>query len=279
MTKKILITGATDGIGLLTANKFAALGHTLLIHGRNPEKLQAAKQQLTAAGAAAVMCYQADLSDFSETRALLEKIKAEHSQLDVLINNAGIYKTNHPITKDNLDVRFVVNTLAPYLITTELKPLLNNNSRIINLSSAAQAPVDLDALAGKFPLEDQFSAYAQSKLAITMWSRYLADHWQTNSSQKTKPSDQAPVIVAVNPASLLASKMVKEGFGVAGKDMNIGADILVDLALKPEYANHSGEYFDNDIGQFAAPHPAGESTGSRTALIQMMERVISRLSV
>ncbi|WP_420588482.1 SDR family NAD(P)-dependent oxidoreductase [Bacterioplanoides sp.] len=268
MTKKILITGATDGIGLLTANKFAALGHTLLIHGRNPEKLQAAKEQLIAAGAAAVICYQADLSDFSETRALIKQIQSEHSQLDVLINNAGIYKTNQPITKDNLDVRFVVNTLAPYLITTELKPLLNNNSRVVNLSSAAQAPVDLDALAGKFPLEDQFSAYAQSKLAITMWSRYLADHWQADSSQQT------PVIIAVNPASLLASKMVKEGFGVAGKDMNIGADILVDLALKPEYQTHSSEYFDNDIGQFTAPHPAGEDEHNRNELIAAMENLL-----
>lgn len=277
MAKKILITGATDGIGLLTANKFAALGHTLLIHGRNPEKLQTAKEQLTAAGAAAVICYQADLSDFSETRALIKQIQSEHSQLDILINNAGIYKTNHPITKDNLDVRFVVNTLAPYLITTELKPLLNNTSRVINLSSAAQAPVDLDALAGKFPLEDQFSAYAQSKLAITMWSRYLADHWQADSSQQTKPSDQVSVIIAVNPASLLASKMVKEGFGVAGKDMNIGADILVDLALKPEYQNHSGEYFDNDMGQFTAPHPAAEDAEQRKALIEAIEKMLADL--
>jgi len=268
MTKNILITGATDGIGLLTAEKLAAQGHELLIHGRNPEKLAAAIDKVKAAGAKQVSSYQADLSDFTETRTLIEQIKADHSQMDIIINNAGIYKTNNPITKDNLDVRFVVNTLAPYMISKELLPLLKGESRVINLSSAAQAPVDLDALQGKYPIEDQFSAYAQSKLAITMWSRTLAEHWRADLQEN------APTIIAVNPASLLASKMVKEGFGVAGKDMNIGADILIDLAIKAEYHNCSGQYFDNDIGQFSAPHPAGEDAENRELLVEAIERIV-----
>ena len=272
MTKKILITGATDGIGLLTAEKLAAQGYELLIHGRNTEKLAAAIDKVKAAGAKQVSSYKADLSDFTETRALIEQIKADHSHIDVIINNAGIYKNNSPITKDNLDVRFVVNTLAPYMITKELLPLLKGESRVINLSSAAQAPIDLDALQGKYPIEDQFSAYAQSKLAITMLSRALAEGWQNEFHEK------APTIIAVNPASLLASKMVKEGFGVAGKDMNIGADILIDLAFKPEYHNCSGQYFDNDIGQFSAPHPAGESAENRKSLVETMDAMLEKYS-
>lgn len=88
-------------------------------------------------------------------------------------------------------------------------------------------------------------AYAQSKLAITIWSRALAQELPNG-----------PAIIAVNPGSLLASKMVKEGFGVAGNDLRIGADILSRLALDPGFAEHSGEYWDNDAGRFAQPHSA-----------------------
>ena len=76
-----------------------------------------------------------------------------------------------------------------------------------DLHRAAQAPVDLDAMAGQGVL-DEMGAYAQSRLAITIWSRELASEL-----------DDGPVVVAVNPGSLLASKMVKEGFGIEGKDI------------------------------------------------------------
>jgi NAD(P)-dependent dehydrogenase (short-subunit alcohol dehydrogenase family) len=116
---------------------------------------------------------------------------------------------------------------------------------VVNLSSAAQSPVNLEALAGRAGIPDQFNAYSQSKLALTMWSRAMADAQKNNGL----------VIVAVNPGSLLATKMVKEGFGTAGNDIRIGADILVSAALSDEFAAASGLYFDNDKGQFAPPHP------------------------
>jgi hypothetical protein len=65
-----------------------------------------------------------------------------------------------------------------------------------------------------------------------------------------------PIFLAVNPGSLLASKMVKDGFGVAGKDLGIGVDILARAALSDRFALASGKYFDNDIGEFTPPHPA-----------------------
>ena len=65
-----------------------------------------------------------------------------------------------------------------------------------------------------------------------------------------------PVFVAVNPGSLLATKMVKEGFGIDGKDLNIGADSLVRASLSAEFAAANGQYFDNDSGVFSPPHAA-----------------------
>ncbi|MEM1427324.1 MAG: SDR family NAD(P)-dependent oxidoreductase [Cyanobacteria bacterium P01_H01_bin.130] len=243
MAKTILITGATDGIGRLTAQKLAAQGHRLLLHGRNSTKLDAIAQQLTADGGN-IETYVADLSRLADVRKLATAIATQHSALDVLINNAGVFNTPNPITADGLDVRFVVNAIAPYLLTQRLLPLMDPTGRVVNIASAGQAPVDLQALRGDRRISKDFDAYAQSKLAIIMWSRHLAQSL----------GNVGPVIIAVNPGSLLGSKMVKEAFGMAGKDLNIGADILIRAALSDEFATASGQYFDNDSGQFAAPH-------------------------
>lgn len=266
MSKKILLTGATDGIGLITAEKLITLGHTVCIHGRNEGKLQQVKTKLDALNAGKVISYCADLSDLKAVDNLANTVLEHHTHIDVIINNAGIYKTPNPITKNNLDVRFVVNTLAPYLLTKKLLPLLDNTGRVINLSSAAQEPVDIDALTGNSHLKEQFSAYAQSKLAITMWSRHLADTLGKNS----------PMIIAVNPGSLLASKMVKEGFGIAGKDINIGADILIRISLSDEFDNKSGQYFDNDRGEFSKPHPDALDNNKCQALVIAMEGLLAQ---
>ena len=247
MTKTILLTGATDGIGLETTKRLAASGHQLLLHGRSEAKLSAAVDVVRAdAPSAAIEAHLADLSRLDEVDALANDISAAHDHLDVVINNAGVFKTSSPMTADGLDVRFVVNTLAPYRLTRRLLPLLAADGRVVNLSSAAQAPVEHEVLAGGRAVADM-EAYAQSKLAITMWSRGLASELGADG----------PAIIAVNPGSLLATKMVKDGFGVAGSDIGIGADILVRAALDADFSDASGLYWDNDAGQFAPPHPDG----------------------
>ncbi len=261
MSKTIFITGATDGIGKLTAAMLAPQGHELLLHGRNPSKLEAVAAEL----GTETKGYVADLSRMSDVEAMAAQILERHGTIDVLINNAGVLKTSQPRTPDGLDVRFLVNTLAPYLLTRRLLPIIPKAGRIVNLSSAAQAPVDVNAMAGRVALEDM-QAYAQSKLAITIWSRELA-----------KELSEGPVVVAVNPGSLLASKMVKEGFGVAGNDLKIGADILCKAALDASFADASGKYFDNDAGTFAPPNSAAENPGHASAVMKAMDEVLAGL--
>jgi len=266
MQKTILVTGSTDGIGLATAKVLVSQGHRVLLHGRNSAKLKAVEEDLAnLPGGGTVESYVADLSDLADVEALAKAITKQHDRLDVLINNAGIFRTPDPITQNGLDVRFVVNTLAPYLLTQRLLPLLGTTGRVVNLSSAAQAPVEPDALAGRVRLSEDFKAYAQSKLALTMWSRSMA----------LSLKDKGPVIVAVNPGSMLGSRMVTEGFGVAGADIGIGADILTRAALADEFATASGQYFDNDSGRFTSPHSDALDTHKTEQVISTIEAVLA----
>ena len=271
MKKRILITGATDGIGLETARMLGALGHDLLLHGRNQTKLGKVQEMLQQSGAeGALSSYVADLSKLNEVEALAEKINSEQTSLDVLINNAGVLGVSETQTQteDGLDIRFVVNTFAPYLLTQKLLPSMNSEGRVVNLSSAAQSPIDPDAISGKLTLSD-FEMYAQSKLAITMWSRQMAQ------SMKNATDERDISVVAVNPGSLLASKMVKDAFGVEGKDIRIGADVLVRAALSDEFEEASGLYFDNDAGQFGPPHSDALDPEKCNDVVQTIEAILS----
>lgn len=269
MQKTILITGSTDGIGLATAKKLVTMGHKVLLHGRDAVKLEQAEKAVSGLMPdGPVEAYLADLSRMSNVEALADAIIENHDSLDVLINNAGVFKSSHPTTLDGLDVRFAVNTLAPYLLTKKLMPLLGPKARVINLSSAAQSPVDLQALAGKLTLSDEFKAYAQSKLAITMWSRHMA----------LSLKDKGPVIIAVNPGSLLATKMVKEGFNMTGNDINIGTDILTRLALDEEYSTASGKYFDNDSRQFSSPHNNALDPQKSQNVVRVIETILNEVT-
>ena len=265
MQKTILITGSTDGIGLETAKMLASQGHHVLLHGRNPAKLEQAEKAVSAFTAEQVETYLADLSRLSDVEALAKAVIERHDTLDVLINNAGVFKAAESITQDGLDVRFAVNTIAPYLLTQKLMPLLGTSGRVINLSSAAQSPVNPEALAGRVRLSYDMDAYAQSKLAITMWSRTMAQSLNKHG----------PIIIAVNPGSLLATKMVKEGLGMAGNDIRIGADSLIRAALSDEFATASGEYFDNDSGQFTSPHLDALNPGKSEEVVQVIEAVLA----
>ncbi|MEM8957672.1 MAG: SDR family NAD(P)-dependent oxidoreductase [Pseudomonadota bacterium] len=262
MTKTILVTGSTDGIGLLTAQLLTERGHEVLLHGRSEDKLATAAERV--GGRSKI--FAADLSRMAEVEALASAVLAEHEQIDVLINNAGVFHTPQTRTAEGHDVRFVVNTLAAYRLTRLLLPAIPRDGRVINLSSAAQAPVNVEALAGRAPLDDM-AAYAQSKLALTIWSREFA-----------KELPDGPAVLAVNPGSLLASKMVKEGFGVAGNDLRIGADILCRAALDDAFASASGKYFDNDSGRFSEPNAAALNPSHSASVVAGIDAALSDLS-
>lgn len=265
MSKTILLTGATDGIGLETAKALAADGHKLLLHGRNMSKLEDTKQMLLRIKADVeieLLC--ADLSDLDAVHKMADTILSEGQKLDIIINNAGVFvmNDNDVIAKNGLDARFVINIIAPYILTKKLLPLLNTDGRVVNLSSAAQGTIDLNSF-DKYKKLSHNDAYAQSKLAIVMWSMDLAEAYPNG-----------PSFISVNPKSFLGSKLVKKAYGRQGYDLKIGADILCRAALSDEFANASGKYYDNDYGVFAEPHPYALNEKNRAMLMEKLERFL-----
>ena len=239
MKKSILITGSTDGIGKLAATKLAKEGHSIYIHGRKVDKLQRIIAEIKEqSNNENIKGFVADFSDLRAVTNMAEQVQQELTELDVLINNAGVFKSPVHQTKEGYDIRFVVNYLAPYVLTKKLLPLLQKSAtpRLINLSSAAQAAVSLEALQGTRSIGVQ-EAYAQSKLALTMWSFHLA---------KLYPNI---TVTAVNPGSLLNTNMVREAYGRFWSEADKGGNILYDLAIAEEYTGVTGKYFDNDKGQ------------------------------
>ena len=265
MKKTILITGSTDGIGKLTALKLAQDGHAIYLHGRNAEKLENVISEIkTAADNENITGFVADFSDLEAVKKMAQEVNQQLSKLDILINNAGVYKSRVAKTADGYDIRFAVNYLAPYLMTKTILPLIKKGDqpRIINLSSAAQAPVFLEALAGHQTIADM-EGYSQSKLALAMWSIHLAEEHPDLT------------VIPVNPGSLLNTNMVQEGWGFHRSSADKGRDILYDLAVAEKFKNASGRYFDNDIGDFGDIHSAGDNKEAIHALIEKTDALLN----
>lgn len=237
----ILITGATDGIGLGTAVALARRGGTILVHGRSEVRLAAARAKILAeTGNAKVETYQADFARLGDVRRLAAEVGARHKALHVLINNAGIgsggiSNKRRETSADGHELRFQVNHLAPFLLTHLLLPQLMAGAlaRVVNVASGAQAPIDFQDVMMEKNWEG-FRAYSQSKLAMVMATFDLA----------AKLDAKQVTVNALHPGSLLDTKMVREGWGQPMGPVTVGIDSEVYVATHPELADVSGRYFD-----------------------------------
>lgn len=239
----ILITGATDGLGRGVAQRLAADGATLLLHGRDPDRLATTAREIReATGNERLTTHRADLASLDEVRALADDVERSTPALHVLINNAGIGtgrpdKTTRQESRDGHELRLAVNYLAPFLLTQRLLPLLRRSApaRIVHVASLGQAPVDFDDVM----LQRAYSggrAYTQSKLAQITSGFELADRL---------PAGQVTVN-SLHPATYMPTKIVLQQAGHSIDSLEEGVDATVRLATAPELEGVTGRFYDRE---------------------------------
>lgn len=177
--KTCLVTGATGGIGKQTALRLAALGATVIIVARDPQRgVIAAEEIRQLVPDARVETLTADLSSLVQVRRLAGEVLARYDRLDVLVNNAGIITTRPQTTVDGFETTFATNHLAPFLLTTLLRRLLENSApaRVVTVSSAVHQQIRTipwDDLARGVP-GGHGHAYPLSKLLNVLFTVELA---------------------------------------------------------------------------------------------------------
>lgn len=172
-----VVTGATSGIGLPTAEALAARGARVVIAARDPQAGPATAERLRASHPGADVAYlRLDLADLASVRAFAEEVKARYDGLDLLVNNAGVAMTPRRLTKDGFELMLGTNHFGHFALTGLLLPLLLNRpgARVVTVSSDAHAmgKIDFDDLA----LErgyGRMSAYGRSKLANLLFTLEL----------------------------------------------------------------------------------------------------------
>jgi NAD(P)-dependent dehydrogenase (short-subunit alcohol dehydrogenase family) len=253
--RTILITGSTDGLGRRVAERLAAPDTLMLVHGRDAARGHAVVAAIEAAGGSAVF-HQADFAELDAVRRMAEAIAKDHPQIDVLINNAGIALTRgqRQLSADGHELTFAVNYLAPFLLTRMLLPCLGRTrpSRIVNVASAGQAPIDFDDVMLERGYEGM-RAYCQSKLAEIMFTFDLAEEL-----------DAAKVAsVSLHPATYMDTRMVREGGIQPINTVDLGADAVLALVNAPG-DKVSGRYF--DVKREARAHAQAYDRAARRRL-------------
>jgi NAD(P)-dependent dehydrogenase (short-subunit alcohol dehydrogenase family) len=236
--KTALITGSTDGVGRMVAQRLGEAGARVLVHGRNRERGERLIAEIKAGGGTAEFL-AADLAALAEVRRLAEAVQQGTDLLDILINNAGIGTGGagapRQTSADGHELRFAVNYLAGFLLTGLLLPMIKQSApaRIVNVASAGQQPIDFTDLM----LTHGYSgtrAYCQSKLAQIMFTLDLAGEL----------GGTGVTVNALHPATHMDTTMVRRAGITPLSSVEEGAEAILNLATSPALEGQSGLYFD-----------------------------------
>lgn len=229
-----LVTGSTSGLGRELALRLGARGHHVIVHGRNEERGAEVVDAINAEGPGSARFYRADLASFADVRRFAETLLDDYGRMDLLINNAGFGSApdERLLTEDGHEYRFQVNYLSTFLLTHMLMPRLLDSapSRIVNVSSGAQTPIDFDDVM----IEKDFSgrrAYAQSKLAQVMFTHDLAEELEGTGV----------VVGSLHPATYMPTGMVRRLGATPRSTIAEGADAVMQVVDSDDF--ESGQYF------------------------------------
>ncbi len=266
--KTVLITGATNGIGKVTALELAKKGATLVIVGRNPEKTaQVARRIRQESGNPAVDGLVADLSSMAQVRQLAGSFRQKYPRLHILINNAGAIFANRTTTIDGYELTFALNHLAYFLLTNLLLDELHANapSRIINVSSRSHEGADLnfdDLQSEQHYGYGGYRAYGQSKLANLLFTYELARRLAGTgvTVNAVHPGSVATGFGENNGGAMKFSMRVFHQFSLTPEQ---GADTIIYLASSPDVEAITGKYWTNRRQVPSSPQSYDETAQKR----------------
>ncbi|CAA9446866.1 3-oxoacyl-[acyl-carrier protein] reductase [uncultured Rubrobacteraceae bacterium] len=244
--KTVLVTGGTSGIGKATAVALAAMGADVVVIGRNPERGEAAVEEIKAQShSEAVELMLADLSVRAEVRRLAEEFQERHDRLDVLANNAGLVQSKRTETEDGIEMTLAINHLAPFLLTSLLLGRLEQSapSRVITVSSEAQrwGNMDFDDMQSTRKYRG-FPVYGMTKLANIMFTYELAERLKGTgvTANCLHPGGVSTNFGKNNGGPMALFFRAAKPFMRSPEQ---GADTLVWLASSPDVEGVSGKYF------------------------------------
>ena len=233
--KTALVTGSTDGVGRIVARRLGEAGARVLVHGRDHNRGQRMVSEIEAAGGQAIFL-AADLASLAKVRGLADRVGRTERRLDILINNAGLGTA--PATRltspDGYELRFAVNYLAGFLLTSLLLPLIRQSvpARIVHVASAGQQALDFDNLMLKHGFSGS-RAYCQSKLAQIMFTIDLA----------RELAGSGVSVTALHPATYMDTTMVRRAGVTPTSSVDDGAAAILNLVGSSAEADRSGSYF------------------------------------
>jgi NAD(P)-dependent dehydrogenase (short-subunit alcohol dehydrogenase family) len=264
----ILITGATDGLGRGVATELAGRGATVLVHGRDPDRIERTIAEIReATGSERVRGYRADLASLAQVRSLADEVSEENEQLHGLVNNAGL-GTAEPgggermESEDGYELRFAVNYLAGFLLTRLLEPMLIRSApaRIVNVSSAGQASIDFDDVMLEHRY-DGLQAYCQSKLAQVMFTLDEAERLR----------EHGVTVNCLHPSTYMPTKMVAAAGVRPASTLEDGIRPTVRLIADPDLDLTTGAYFDRE--HESAAHSQAYDERARQRLWELSEEL------
>jgi len=245
---RVLITGSSDGLGLMAAQRLLAGGHQVVLHARNQGRARDAQTAAPKAHGVVV----GDLASITETRGLADQANRLGS-FDAIIHNAGVGDRERRIeTVDGIEHIFAINVLAPFLLTA----LIEQPTRLVYLSSGMHrgGDPDLTDLQWKRRRWSGPQAYSDSKLFDVVLAFALARRWPAVRSN------------AVDPG-WVATKMGGRG---APDDLDLGTETQVWLAVSQDPAAMvSGAYFFHKRRQDT--HPAAHDVTIQDGLLAACE--------
>jgi NAD(P)-dependent dehydrogenase (short-subunit alcohol dehydrogenase family) len=264
--KTCLVTGATNGIGLVTARELARQGAHVLLAGRNATKCAAVVAQLqTETGNRAVEALVADLSSQRQVRELAEQFRQRHQRLDVLVNTAGGMWLRQQRTEDGLEMTFAVNHLAYFLLTHQLLDVLKSSApaRIVNVSSAAhrKAVLDFANLQGENGYGG-WTQYCRSKLMNLLFT-YELSRWLEGTGLTANALHPGWVATGFGANNGWKGGLLQLAARCLAISPEKGARTVLYLATAPEVAGISGRYFERERAVPSSPASYDEAAAKR----------------